>query len=310
MTLQQCRYIVEIDRHKSISKAAESLFVTQPSISKAVKDVEDEFGITVFKRTNRGVCFTKEGNELLFYAKALLEQEQSAEYHFKGRKRNDMIKLGISNQHYSFAVEALAKTIDYFGEKYQYEILFNEGRATDVIEDVAGGKCDVGILSVSRLNREILERYFISRSLSFTPLLLMGEYVFLRKEHPLAAKESISVSELKDYPYLTYRADDIPLDIAEEFINVNTASKIVYIKDRGTMNNLLSNTNGYNLGTGCIVKNYMNPNIISVPLLDGNRIQVGFIKRFDKLLNKETETYMDYLTQCLKKSAPENSNKQ
>jgi DNA-binding transcriptional LysR family regulator len=303
MTLQQCRYIVEISKHNSISKAASALFVTQPSISKAIRDLENDLGITILDRTNKGVLFTKEGSELLFYAKILIEQAESVVYHFNKQKNTELTRFSISSQHYGFAIEAAAKMMDFLDER-KYEITIREGKSTDVIEDVYASRSMLGILSISNLNSEFFERYFISKSLVFTPLLLMKQHVFLRKEHPLASHKSLTIEQLRNYPYLTYHQNDVPLYFAEEFIDVNLITKLVYLKDRGAMNNLLSNTDGYNLGTGCIVENYMNPNIISIPLEEHNEIQVGFVNRYDQLPSKEIFTYIDFLTSALFKSAP------
>lgn len=305
MTLQQCRYIVEISKHNSISKAASALYVTQPSISKAIKDLENELDIKILDRKNKGVSFTKEGSELLFYAKMLIEQTESVVYHFNKQKATDLTKLSISSQHYGFAIEAAAKLMDFLTER-KYELTIREGKTTDVIEDVYAGRSVVGVLSISNLNQEFFERYFISKALIFSPLLLMKQYVFLRKEHPLAHSQSITLEQLKGFPYLTYHQDDIPLYFAEEFVDINSISQVVYLKDRGTMNNLLSNTEGYNLGTGCIVENYMNPNIISIPLEGNKEIQVGLVKRYGELLPAEINVYIEFLTAALNNSAPQN----
>ncbi|MFA9379370.1 MAG: LysR family transcriptional regulator [Lachnotalea sp.] len=304
MTLQQCRYIIEISKHNSISKAASALYVTQPSISKAVRDLENDLEITILDRTNKGVIFTKEGTELLFYAKTLIEQAESVVYHFNKQKAMDLTKFSISSQHYGFAIEAVANLMNYFAEQ-RYELTVREGKTTDVIDDVYANRSILGILSLSDLNHDFFERYFISKSLVFTPLALLKQHIFLRKEHPLSHLKSISLQQLKDYPYLTYHQDDVPLYFAEEAINVNNISKLVNLKDRGAMNNLLSNTDSYNLGTGCIVDNYMNPNIISIPLEGGNLIQVGWVKRYDVFLSKELNVYIDFLTNALNNSAPD-----
>ncbi|MFL0196009.1 LysR family transcriptional regulator [Clostridium sp. WILCCON 0269] len=303
MTLQQFRYIVEISKHNSISKAASALYVTQPSISKAVQELENDLGITIFNRTNKGVVFTKEGAELLFYAKMLLEQAESVVYHFKKQKTTDLIKFSISSQHYGFAIEAVANLMGYFSER-KYELTIREGKTTEVIDDVYASRSILGILSLTDLNKSFFERYFISNSLMFTPMASLKQHVFLRKEHPLANFKSIALEQLKNYPYLTYQKDDVLLHFAEEIINVDNISNLVYLKDRGAMNDLLSNTNGYNLGTGCIVDNYMNPNIISIPLEGSNLIQVGLVKRKDVFLSEELLLYIDFLTAALLKSAP------
>ncbi|WP_176586207.1 LysR family transcriptional regulator [Priestia megaterium] len=303
MTFQQFRYIVEIAKHNSISKAASALYVTQPSISKSVRDLEDELGITILDRTNKGVVFTKEGTELLFYAKMLLEQMESVVYHFNKEKKADLMKFSISSQHYSFAIEAVAKLMDYLTEQ-KYELTLREGMATDVIDDVYAGRSICGILSLTDLNKSFFERYFTSKSLLFTPLASMKQHVFLRKEHPLAHLTSISLEQLRNYPYLTYQQDDVLLHFAEEAINVDTINKLVYVKDRGAMNDLLSNTDSYNLGTGCIVNNYINSNIISIPLEGSTVIQVGFVKRTDVFLPEELLVYIEFLRTSLIKSMP------
>lgn len=303
MTLQQFRYLVEISKHNSISKAASALYVTQPSISKAVQEMENDLGVTILDRTNKGVAFTKEGTELLFYAKMILEQTESVVYHFNKQKTTDLIKFSISSQHYGFAIEAVANLMNYFAER-KYELTVREGKTTEVIDDVCASRSILGILSLTDLNKGLFERYFISNSLVFTPIASLKQHVFLRKEHPLANFKSITLEQLKNYPYLTYQQDDMLLHFAEEAINVDNISKLVYLKDRGAMNNLLSNTDGYNLGTGCIVDNYMNPNIISIPLEGGNLIQVGLVKRKDVFLSEELLLYIDFLTAALSKSAP------
>ena len=305
MTFQQIRYIVEIAKHNSISKAASALYVTQPSISKAVRELEADLGITILDRTNKGVLFTKEGTELLFYARMLLEQMESVVYHFNKEKTIDLTKVSISSQHYGFVIEAVANLMDYFAER-KYELTIREGKTTDVIDDVYASRSVLGILSLTNLNKSFFERYFISKSLMFTPLASLRQHVFLRREHPLAHLTCITLEQLRDYPYLTYQQDDVLLHFAEEAINVDNIRKLVYLKDRGTMNNLLSNTDGYNLGTGCIVNNYMNPNIISIPLESNSLIQVGLVKRNDVFLSEEILVYIDFLKVALEKSMPKN----
>ncbi|MCM3731193.1 LysR family transcriptional regulator [Fictibacillus nanhaiensis] len=303
MTPQQFRYIVEIAKHNSISKAASALYVTQPSISRAVRELETELGITILDRTNKGVVFTKEGTELLFYAKTLLEQMESVVHHFNKEKTMNLTKFSISSQHYGFAIEAVANLMDYFAER-NYELTIREDKTFDVIDDVYASRSILGILFLTDLNKHFFERYFTSKQLTFTPIASLKQHVFLRKEHPLAHLECITLDQLRDYPYLTYQQDDMLLHFAEEALNVDNIGKLVYLKDRGAMNNLLSNTDSYNLGTGCIVHNYMNPNIISIPLEESNMIEVGLVKRNDVHLPDEVLVYISFLKLALKKSMP------
>lgn len=303
MTLQQLRYLVEIAKHDSISKAAAALFVTQPSISKAVRELEKELGIALLDRTNKGVVFTKDGTELLFYARTLLEQAESVAYHFNKRKKADVTKLSISSQHYGFVIEAFANFMDSFAAR-KYELTIREGKPTDVIDDVHASRSILGIVSLTDLNKNFFKRYFLAKSLAFTPLASLRQHVFLRQEHPLAHLKSIALEQLGSYPYLTYQQDDMLLHFAEEVINLENVGQLVYLKDRGAMNDLLANTNGYNLGTGCIVDRYMPPNIVSIPLIEGALIQIGWVKRNDVFFPEELKVYLEFLTAALKKSVP------
>lgn len=302
MKLHQFKYLIEVSKHESISKAASALYVTQPSISKALRDLEDELGITILDRTNKGVVFTKEGNELLFYAKMVLEQTESIVYHFNKQKAENLTKLSISSQHYGFAIEAFAKLMDALAQR-NFVLTIREGKTTDVIDDVCASRSTLGILSFTNANQLFFERYFISNSLVFTPLVTVKQHVFLRKEHPLAHLNSITLDQLKDYPCLTYQQDDVLLHFAEEAIQVDNLTKLVYVKDRGTMNSLLSNTDSYNVGTGLITEQYMEPNIIAIPLEGHSLMHIGFVKRNDVILPEEIYVYVDLLKKSLAKSA-------
>ena len=302
MTLQQCRYLAEAARQHSISKAAASLCVTQPSLSKAILELEAELGVTVFQRTNRGVALTSDGAELLSYAKTLLAQEEALKCRFC-RRTADRVKLCVSSQHFGFAAAAAAGMINSLNGR-DYELTLREGKAAEVVEDAASGRSALGVLSVSELNQGLFERLFAAKALAFTPLLSLRERVFIRKEHPLAGRPAISLAELRPYPYFTFRQNDVPLNFAEGFVDENAAARVVYLGDRGTMNNLLASTDGWNLGTGCLVKGFMNPNIISVPLEERKELQVGYVKKAGLQLSKEAATFLAYLEKELKDSAP------
>ncbi len=294
MTLQQIRYIVEISRHDSISQTAAALFVTQPSISKAVRELEEELGITILKRNNKGIVFTPEGLELLSYAKMLLEQAESLAYHFKRRNTTDILKFTISSQHFGFAIQAIAKLMDFFQDQ-KYEFFIREGKTSDVIDDVCNNKSAIGILSVADMSELFFQRHFTSRGLIFTPLKSVKLHAFLRKEHPLSGEAVLTLSQLKNYPCLTYLQDDSSFHFAEESLVVENPEKLIYIKDRGATNNLLSNTDSYNIGTGLLIPRYMEPNILSIPIEGGEQLTVGWIKRYDTYLSDVMETYIQYL---------------
>lgn len=303
MTLQQCRYLVEIARSKSISKAADALFVTQPSISRAVRELEDDLQITVFRRTNRGVAFTGEGLELLSYAQIMIEQEENVRHHFSKSAKDGLLKLSIASQHFSFAAEAVSRLIGSL-DTGRYELAFMEGKASDVVRQVASGLSVLGILAVSSLNLEYLERSFLAQSLSFTPIAALREHVFLRREHPLASADALSVEQLADYPCLTYRKNDPPQNFAEELSDLQNSSRIVYVQDRGTMDDLLVHTDGYNIGTGCMSPGFISPDIISLPLAVPWKIQIGSLKRNGQSLPAEALLFIEYLSAAVYRAMP------
>lgn len=299
MTLQQCKYIIEISNHNSISKAAKELNMMQPSISKSIKDLENELDIKIFDRTNKGVIFTKEGSELLIYAKKLIEQEELIKFHFN-KSKNRKKEINISSQYFGFVSQSIAHFINIY-KNDSFEIIVNEGKAIDIIEDVYSNKSHFGIISISDNNKDFFKRHFKSKSLTFSSMVIVNQSVFLRKEHPLATKKFIDIDELKNYTYLSYIKNDILLSNSETKINKYFTKQVVYINDRGTMNNLLSKTDGFNIGTGVIIQDYIDKNIISIPLQNAQKIQIGLVKRTDSFFSEETKIFINYLEESLHK---------
>lgn len=301
MTLQQCRYLVEIAKYNSLTKAAKALFVTQPSISKAIHELEADLQITIFERNNRGVLFTGQGAELLAYARMLLEQEENIRYHF--RKETKTLRFSVSSQHFNFLAAAGAEFLKILGST-EYALSFSEGKAADVIGHVALGHSVLGIISISSQNEELLKRTFEEQTLSFHPMAKLPEHVFLGKHHPLAGLQRISLEQLSTYPCLTYRKDDMPLDLAEESLNGQRFQQFVYIQDRGTMDSLLVHTHGYNLGTGCLSPGFTHPDIIAIPLDMPWQVHVGWLCKAGQVLTTQAEVFLECLDKALKQALP------
>lgn len=143
MTFVQLRYILTIAETKSMNKAAELLYVSQPSLTNAVKELEKEIGITIFFRSGRGVTLTDDGAEFLLYAKEICMQYEQLLQRYEGsgiRKE----KFGVSTQHYSFAVKAfvdVAKNCDMS----KYEFAIRETRTEEIIHDVRTMRSEIGV---------------------------------------------------------------------------------------------------------------------------------------------------------------------
>lgn len=295
MTLQQCRYIVEIAAQHSIRRAAETLYVTQPSISKSVRALERELGITILNRDNQGVEFTPEGEELLFMAKMLVEQAESISYHFDRESHSiRATEVSISSQHYC----CMDLPLVAFLEKWaQYAVSFREGKSTDVVEDVAESRSILGFLSLNPRTAPYFERVFHARGLEFRELAQTVEHVFLRPGHPLAALPKISMAQLIGYPCLTYRQNDIPLRLSESPLESEAAARTIYVSDRGTMRDFIRHTDGYNVGTGILSPD--EDQIVAVPLAGGQKIRMGCIKRRQTFLSDALENYIVMVAQAL-----------
>jgi len=287
MTLQQCRYIVEIAAHHSIRRAAGALYVTQPAVSKAVRELEQELGIVIFERTNQGVDFTPDGQELLFMAKLLIEQAGAIAYHFDRSAPVRTSELSVSSQHYCCMGGALMEFTRHWP---RYTVSFREGKADDVVDDVAQSRSIVGFLSLNPRSAPYFERIFHERELDFRELAITTEHVFIRRGHPLATLPVIPLEKLADYPCLTYRQDDLPLHLSESPAYAGDADRIIYLSDRGTMRDLLTHTDGYNVGTGILDPE--DPLLTALPLAEGQWVRVGCIKRRQTFLPDVLEDYV------------------
>lgn len=297
MNFQQCHYLIAIDRYHSISQAARALFVTQPSISQAINQLEQELKIHILTRTNRGVNFTQEGRELLQYARLLVEEEQNIHYHFNQLKARP--RVTIASQHYGFVALAVARVVNNLQEGYR--LTLKEGRAAAAVQQVATGQASVGVIAIATANRQLIDRQLVTAQIAFHELLTSPVRVFLRHQHPLAGKKAISPLDLIDYPNLTYRQDD-PAQTMLEWPMINQPGKqTVYISDRATMDTLLATTDGYNIGTGILSDEYMRKHLTSRLLAVPWQITVGYLTKDNAHLSAIATDFIHELCQLFKK---------
>ena len=201
MTLTQLRYVIAIANAGSMNEAARTLFISQPSLSSAVKDLEEEIGVELFRRSNRGIFVTPEGEEFLGYARQVVEQYELMESKYISKKPSKK-KFSVSTQHYTFAVDAFVELVKQFGMD-EYEFAIHETKTYSVIENVKNFKSEIGILYLNDFNSKILTKLFHEFNLEFHELLKCSIYVYMWKGHPLADREEIELSELLEYPCLS-----------------------------------------------------------------------------------------------------------
>ncbi|MDM8100287.1 MULTISPECIES: LysR family transcriptional regulator [Oceanobacillus] len=294
MTLQQLKYVIEVARSRSISKAAQALFISQPSLSNALKELEKEIGVKIFSRTNKGIHVTKEGSEFLGYARQVLEQAELLENRYSNNAAPQH-HFAVSAQHYAFAVSAFVRLLkDY--DRDEYDFTFRETRTYEIIEDVKNLNSEIGIMYINDFNEQIIRKFLREGNLAFHRLFEATPHVFISGDNPLAKKAYVTLEDLEPYPYLLYEQGDYnSFYFSEEILSTLTRPKNIHVRDRATMFNLLIGLNGYTISTGVISQRLNGDNIIAVPLKVDEVIRVGYIVHKDIELSPMAQTYIAYL---------------
>lgn len=294
MTLQQLKYAIEIAACGSMNEAAKRLFISQPSLSNAIKELESELGIVIFDRTNRGISVSPEGSEFLGYARQIIEQTELIENRYHGIKLKPL-QFSISTQHYAFAVDAFVKLLKQ-KDIAEYHFSLRETRTYEIIEDVKTLHSDIGILYINDLNAKVMNKIFSENNLKFTPLFNSNPHVFIGGSHPLANKNMVTIQELAPFPYITFaQGDNNSLHFAEEMLNVSATVKRIQVSDRATLANLLIGANGYTIGTGIVVNDLNGVQLKAIPVECSQIFTVGWIANKDIKLSKIAHRYIDLL---------------
>ena len=278
MTLAQLRYAICVADTHSMNEASRSLFISQPSLSTSIKELENEIGLELFKRTNRGVTVTPEGEEFLGYARQVVEQYQLVEDRYI-EKKDVKKKFSVSMQHYTFAVKAFVEMVKQFGMD-EYEFAVHETKTYEVIEDVRNFKSEIGILYLNDFNRKVLGKIFEENNLEFHELFDCQEYVYLWSGHPLAKKKEITLEDLEDYPFLSFdQGSNNSFYFAEEVFSTYEYKQSIKANDRATMLNLMKGLNGYTLCSGIICENLNGSEYCAVKLSTEETMTIGYLKR-------------------------------
>lgn len=304
MTLQQLKYIIVVASKGSISEAAKELFVAQPSLTSAVKELETELGITIFHRTNKGVSLTPEGEEFLGYARQVIEQTNLIEEKYTG-KSGGKHQFCVSAQHYSFVVEAFVDLLrEYAGAEYDFRI--RETQTYEIIEDVAKLRSEVGVLYLNRFNESVLRKELRRHELIFHPLFRARPHVFVSNTNPLSGKETVCLEDLAAYPRLSYeQGEHNSFYFSEEILSTLESRKEIVVRDRATLFNLLIGLDGYTISSGVISEALNGKNIVAVPLQVDDYMEIGYITHSKIVPGRFAGLYIEALkkrTQGLEKA--------
>ena len=304
MTLQQLSYAIAISEAGSLNKASEVLYVSQPSLTESVKELEKELGISIFIRSGRGVTLTPEGSDFILYARQVINDYSELVERFDSSK-NFKKKFGVSTQHYSFAVKAFVELVRD-NDTSRYELAIRETRTQEVISDVSNLKSEIGIIYLSEFNKRAIGKLLRAAGLEFHPLINCDAYVYLWSGHPLAKKKSITFEDLKEYPCLSFEQGDSSFYYAEEILSTKDYSRIIKACDRATILNLMVGLNGYTLCSGIICEELNGDDYLAVPFNadeddSESKMQIGYITRKNTVPSRLGKLYIEKINEYLNK---------
>lgn len=298
MTLQQLRYVTMVAETGTITETANRLYISQPSLTNAIHELEKEMNIVIFNRTNKGISLSREGEDFLGYARQILEQAAILEDKYKGNGGGKK-QYCVSTQHYSFAVNAFVDLIKEYGQD-EYDFSLRETQTYEIIEDVARLRSEIGILFLNDFNEAVINKILKSYDLEFHQLYVAKPHVFISRKHPLAGKDRIINEELEEYPYLSFeQGEHNSFYFSEEVFAAVERKKNIRVRDRATLFNLLIGLNGYTVCSGVIDKKLNGKDIIAVPLADENDMRIGYITHRKGMLSRLGNTYLEAIKKYL-----------
>ncbi|NIK71604.1 MULTISPECIES: LysR family transcriptional regulator [unclassified Paenibacillus] len=298
MTLTQLKYIIEVANRGSINEAAKRLFISQPTLSNAIKDLEEELQLAIFERSNKGISLSKEGVEFLGYARQVVEQAELLEGRYLNKKPSPQ-HFSVSTQHYAFAVNAFVSLVQEYGQE-EYELSLRETKTYEIIEDVKSLRSEIGILYLNEFNGKVINKLLKDSNLQFTSLFTAKPHIFISIKNPLAKQAKVTIDQLDEFPYLSFDQGEYnSFHFAEEILSTLSHKKSIRVNDRATLFNLLIGLNGYTISTGVLSADLNGNEIIPVPLETDETINVGWIAHRSTALSKLGTAYIEALHQAI-----------
>lgn len=299
MRIQQLKYLETIVKTGSINEAAKELYLTQPSLSNAIKDLENEMGIQILLRSKLGVTLTDDGREFMAYARQVLDQVQL----LQGRYEKDTIQkqaFSVSAQHYAFVVHAFVELIKAV-KADEYKFTLRETETENILKDLSSFKSEIGILYLNNFNRQVMQRLFKEYDLEFTPLFKALPHVFVGRQNPLTKKKRVTLADLTDYPYLSYeQGDNNSFYFSEEILSTLDRKKNIKVSDRATIFNLMVGLNGYTISSGIISNKLNDDKIVAIPLDVDDSMTLGWLKHRQLELSSIAKRYLKMLKEHIR----------
>ena len=294
MTLQQLKYVIEVADRGSITEAAKSLFIAQPSLSAAIRELEEETATTIFVRKSRGVLLTPEGTEFLGYARQVVQQAALIEEKYIARQAVKQ-RFSVSTQHYSFTSSAFVELVRAQGGT-AYEFILREGKTYDTIADVRNLRSEMGVIYLSTFNEAVISKTLREANLVFSEMFAARPHIFVGRNNPLAGRESVTMADLVPLPCLTYeQGEQNAFYFSEEILSTLNHDKSIKVTDKGTIIDLMVGTDGYTISSGICPSYLRGDDIISIPLRVDEVIRIGVITHRDYRPTALGQQYLDIL---------------
>ncbi len=292
MNITQIKYVLEVAASSSMREAATRLFVSQPALSSSIKDLEDELGILIFERTNKGISVTDEGREFITYAKRAASQYEILEDRYLSKDAGKE-RFSVSTQHFNFAIKAFTDVIGRMDPR-EYVFSIHETKTRDVLSDVRTMKSEVGIISFSGANEAVIKKLFKEYNLEFTPLMRRETYAYFWKDHKFAHRDEISLEELSDYPCVSFdQSDDSNFYLTEEAMADYDFKKMIKSDDRATTMELIAGLHGYSIGSGMLSgDDVILKGMVAVKLKEEDPLIIGYIVRKGSKMSVYGEEYV------------------
>lgn len=277
MRLEQLEYLEMIVKTGSFNEAAKRLFLTQPSLSNAIKNLEEELKVKLLLRTKTGVSLTDDGREFMSYSRQVTDQVSLLKERYKKHEPRKK-SFSVSAQHYAFVVNAFVELLKglYVDE---YNFTLRETETQNIFDDLNEFKSEIGILYLNDFNKKVMQKIMKENNLEFQPLFVAKPHIFVGYCNPLTQKKSVKLKDLEEYPYLSYEQGDAnSFFFAEEILSTIVHKKNIKVSDRATIFNLMAGVNGYTISSGIISSDLNDDKIVAIPLEVEDSMILGLVK--------------------------------
>ena len=292
MNIQQLRYVVAIANSGTFREAAEKMYVSQPSLSISVRDLEKELGFKIFRRTSSGTFLTRRGMEFYEKAQELVKGFDVFQNQY-ANPEEEKKEFSISSQHYDFLPPLLTQFSVLYPENKDFRIF--ESTTVQILDEVAQGHSELGIIYLNKQNTKGIMQRVDKLGLEVIDLIPFQTHIYLRKGHPLAKKESLVMEDLAHLPTVRFTQEkDEYLYYSENFVDTSSSSQLFNVTDRATLNGILERTDAYATGSGFLDSQSVN-GITVIPLIDDLDNKMVYVKREEVDLSPVAEKFVQVM---------------